>query len=261
MSRLDALAIGAHPDDAELGCGGTVALLARAGLRVGLLHLTRGEAGTRGSAAERHAEAEAAAEALGAAELLFLDCGDGELRHGRAEEDALIELLRRHRPELILAPAPADRHPDHGRAHRLVADACFYSGLAARPAGDLAPHRPGALYAYMQHDPFEPAFVVDVTAVWEAKQRALDAYRSQIYPGAGSEAEPGAGSASRAAGRERDEPVTKVATPDFREAVEGRARHFGLLIGATFGEPFWSRLPLAVADADTLMRLLPGGVR
>ncbi len=248
--RLDVLAVGAHPDDVELGCGGTVALLARAGRRVGLLHLTRGEAGTRGTTAERHAEAEAAAEALGAVELLFLDCGDGALRHGRVEEDALIEVLRRYRPEVILGPTPADRHPDHGRAHRLVADACFYSGLAARRAGELPPHRPGAVYSYMQHDPFEPAFVVDVTSVWEVKQRALDAYPSQIHP---------AGDESEADGR--DEPITKVATADFRAAIEGRARHFGMLIGATYGEPFWSRLPLAVSDADTLTRLQPGGVR
>ena len=263
VDRLDVLAVGAHPDDVELGCGGTVALLARAGRRVGVLHLTAGEAGTRGTAAERRAEAEAAAEALGAVELLFLDCGDGALRHGRPEEDALIEVLRRHRPEIVLAPTPADRHPDHGRAHRLVADACFYAGLAGRPTGELAPHRPGALYAYMQHDPFEPAFVVDVTAVWDAKQRALDAYRSQIHrAGASSEegAEEGDEGAPSAAG-ERDEPITKVATADFRQAVEGRARHFGLLIGATYGEPFWSRLPLAVSGADVLTRLQPGGVR
>ena len=249
---LDVLAVGAHPDDVELGCGGTVALLARAGRRVGIVHLTRGEAGTRGTAAERRAEAEAAAEALGAAELLFLDCGDGDLRRGRPEEDALIEVLRRHRPDIVLAPTPADRHPDHGRAHRLVADACFYSGLAARPTGELAPHRPAALYAYMQHDPFEPAFIVDVTPAWEAKQRALDAYRSQIH-----RAEPAGGDESGA----RDEPITKVATADFRQAVEGRARHFGLLIGATYGEPFWSRLPLAVSGAAVLTRLQPGGVR
>ncbi len=252
LDVLDVLAVGAHPDDVELGCGGTVALLARAGRRVGIVHLTGGEAGTRGTAAERRAEAEAAAEALGAVELLFLDCGDGDLRHGRPEEDALIEVLRRYRPEIVLGPTPADRHPDHGRAHRLVADACFYAGLAARPTGELSPHRPAALYAYMQHDPFEPAFVVDVTRVWDTKQRALDAYRSQIHRADAEQAN---------AARASDEPITKVATADFRQAVEGRARHFGLLIGATYGEPFWSRLPLAVSEADVLTRLQPGGVR
>ena len=118
----------------ELACGGTLAKLARAGRRVGILHLTRGEAGTRGTAEERRREAEAAAAALGAVELVFLDCGDGALRHGPAEEDALIAELRRLRPELVLGPPREDRHPDHGRAHRLVADACFYSGLARRGA-------------------------------------------------------------------------------------------------------------------------------
>lgn len=258
LTTLDVLAIGAHPDDVELGCGGTVALLARAGHRVGLLHLTRGESGTRGSEEERRAEARAAADVLGAAAVLYLDCGDGRFRHGEAEEDALIGVLRRHRPELVLGPTPSDRHPDHGRAHRLVSDACFYAGLAARrieASPDLPAHRPAAMFAYMQHDPFEPALVVDVTAVWDAKQRALDCYRSQIHQG-----EPDR-PARPTGDRTRDEPETKVASRDFRLAVEGRGRHFGLMIGATYGEPFWSRLPVAVGDAGTLLSLLPGGVR
>lgn len=241
---LDVLAVGSHPDDVELGCGGTVALLARRGRRVGILHLTRGEAGTRGTVEERRAEAEAAGRALGAARVDFLDCGDGRLRTGEAEEDDLIALLRRLRPELVLAPTPADRHPDHGRAHRLVEDACFYAGLAGRgvAGGPDEPHRPAAVFSYMQHDPFRPGFIVDVSATWEAKMAALDAYKSQLHQ----------------PDEERDEPVTKVATREFRLAVEGRARHFGQMINATFGEPFTSRLPLAVADPWTL---LPGGVR
>jgi bacillithiol biosynthesis deacetylase BshB1 len=253
MTSLDALAVGAHPDDVELGCGGTVALLAGAGRRVGLLHLTGGEAGTRGSPEERRVEAEAAAAALGAAGVWILDCGDAHLRHGRAEEDSVIELLRLLRPELVLGPTPSDRHPDHGRAHRLVADACYYAGLAARKlpgaAGGLAPHRPAAVFSYMQHDPFEPSFVVDVTAAWEAKQRALDCYRSQLHQ------------EGPAVEGERERPPTKVGSREFRLAVEGRARHFGLMIGAELGEPFWSRLPLAVGDAGTLLGLAPGGVR
>jgi bacillithiol biosynthesis deacetylase BshB1 len=242
--KLDVLAIGAHPDDIELGCGGTVALLARQGRRVGILHLTRGERGTRGTAEERLAEAEKAAAALGVADLAFLDTGDGGLRTGPAEEDALIEALRTWRPELVLGPSPSDRHPDHGRAQRLVEAACFYSGLANRGAAPPAPaaHRPAAFFSYMQHDPFEPSFIVDVSATWEAKRQALRAYRSQLY----QPDEPRSG------------PVTKVSTEEFSLMVEGRARHFGSLIGATFGEPFWNRLPLAVADP---FLLLPGGVR
>lgn len=238
MMKLDVLAIGAHPDDVELGCGGTVALLARQGKKVGILHLTRGERGTRGTAEERLAEAEKAAAALGAAELAFLDCGDGALRTGEAEEDALIEVLRTWRPELVLGPTPSDRHPDHGRAHRLVEAACFYSGLKGRGQGEA--HRPAAVFSYMQHDPFEPRFIVDVSATWQVKLAALTHYRSQLY-------QPGAAG-----------PVTKVSTREFSLAVEGRARHFGNVIGAEYGEPFWSRQPLAVGD---LFALLPGGVR
>jgi bacillithiol biosynthesis deacetylase BshB1 len=241
--KLDVLAIGAHPDDAELGCGATLALLARDGRKVGLLHLTRGELGTRGTQEERRAEAEQAAAALGAAELAFLDCGDGGLRHGPAEEDALIALLRRWRPELVLGPTPHDRHPDHARAHQLVEAACFYAGLANRAPESGPPHRPAAVFSYMQHDLFTPSFIVDVTAAWETKLASLRAYRSQLYhPDAKKDANP----------------FTKISTPEFWHAVEGRARHFGLLAGGTFGEPFWSRLPLAVADP---MAILPGGVR
>ena len=242
---VDVLAIGAHPDEVELGCGATLAKLARAGRRVGILHLTRGEAGTRGSAERRRGEAEAAASILGAVTLEFLDCGDGAFRCGPAEEDALIELLRRLRPELVFAPTPADRHPDHGRAHRLVLDAAFYAGLRNRaPTRGGEPHRPAALFSYPQHDPIEPSFIVDVTATWEAKMGALDAYESQLY-----RANPAGESAGAA---------TKIASREFRLAVEGRARHYGQLVGAEFGEGFLSRSPLAVADP---WQLLPGGLR
>jgi N-acetylglucosamine malate deacetylase 1 len=240
--KLDVLAVGAHPDDVELGCGGTLARLASEGRAVGILHLTRGERGTRGTAEERRAEAEAAAAALGAAVMDFLDCGDGGLRTGPAEEDALIAKLREWRPDLVLAPSPHDRHPDHTRGHHLVEAACFYAGLRHR--GEAEPFRPAAMFAYMQHDHFEPSFVVDVTAAWEAKLASLRAYRSQLHQPEEKDKDGG--------------PMTKVASPEFRLAVEGRARHFGLLIGAAFGEPFWSRAPLAVGD---LLSILPGGVR
>lgn len=249
MGPVDILAIGAHPDDVELGCGGTLAKLAAAGRRVGILHLTRGEAGTLGSPEQRRQEAERAAEILGAADLAILDCGDGGLRTGPAEEELLIAELRRLRPELVFAPTPADRHPDHGRSHRLTVDACFYAGLARR-GRQGAPHRPGAIFTYMQHDLFEPAFVVDVTATWAAKMAALDAYGSQLHPGAPESSSPDAGRAGA--------PPTKVASREFRLAVEGRARHFGLLVGAELGEAFGTLRPLAVGDP---WQLLPGGLR
>lgn len=241
-TKLDVLAIGAHPDDVELGCGGTLALLARQGRKVGILHLTRGERGTRGTPEERRVEAENAARALGAVELDFLDCGDGAFRHGDAEEDALIDRLRAWRPDLVLGPTPGDRHPDHARAHELVEAACFYAGLRNRCPG-REPFRPAASFAYMQHDPFPPSFIVDVSSVWDAKIESLRAHRSQLYNEEGD--------------RSR-QPQTKVASQEFWLAVEGRARHFGLMINAALGEPFWGRLPLAVRDP---LAILPGGVR
>lgn len=238
--KLDVLAIGAHPDDVELGCGGTVALLAEQGKKVGILHLTRGESGTRGTPEEREDEARRSGRVLGAVAVDFLDCGDGALRTGKVEEDALIGVLRRYRPEILLSPAPSDRHPDHGRAYRLVTDAAFYSGLVARGEGE--PHRPGASFSYMQHDPFDPDFIVDVSSAWETKVAALREYGSQLHR----------------EGEEHDGPKTKVSSPEFSRAIVGRAQHFGLMIGAAYGEPFLSRLPLAVQD---VFALLPGGLR
>ncbi|MEE8526414.1 MAG: bacillithiol biosynthesis deacetylase BshB1, partial [Thermoanaerobaculia bacterium] len=145
---------------------------------------------------------------------------------------------------ILLGPPPEDRHPDHGRAHRLVRDAAFYSGLARRAAGD--PHRPGAVFSYMQHNAFAPSFIVDVTGSWDQKVAALRAYDSQLYRPR-RDADPG-----------RDEPETKVSSREFALSIEGRARHFGQMIGAELGEPFWSSVPLAVRD---LAALLPGGHR
>lgn len=238
--KLDVLAIGSHPDDVELACGGTLALLAKQGKKVGILHLTRGERGTRGTVEERQQEAAAAAKALGAVGVGFLDCGDGAFRTGEAEEDALIEKLREWRPDLLFAPSPSDRHPDHHRAYQLVQSASFYAGLKNRHPEAGPPFRPGAVFAYMQHDPFEPSFIVDVSSTWEAKLESLRCYRSQLYQG------------------EKKGPETKVASREFWLAVEGRARHFGLMINAELGEPFWSRLPLAVSDIGGIV---PGGLR
>lgn len=240
-SKLDVLAIGAHPDDVELGCGGTLATLIARGYRAGIVHLTRGEASTRGTPAERRLEAEAAAETLGVHELRILDCHDGGLHTTAAQEDAVIEVLRDHRPELVLGPTPTDRHPDHGRAHRLVGDAAFYAGLAKRATGD--PHRPAAVFSYMQHDPFSPAFLVDVTEAWPKKLAALACYGSQLH----QSTEP-----------DRQEPMTKVASASFAASVIGRAQHFGQMIGVDYAEPFWSRMPLSVDDP---MMLVPKGLR
>lgn len=237
--KLDVLAIGAHPDDVELACGGTLAKLAEEGRAIGILHLSRGEAASRGTPEEREREATKAAEALGVQIVDFLSCGDGSLRTGVEEEDAVIAKIREWSPRLILGPAASDRHPDHGRAHQLVEASAFYAGLASRSTGE--PHRPAALFSYMQHDPFEPSFLVDVTATWDRKIEALREYRSQLYQD----------------DRDDEGTPTKVASREYWRAVEGRARHFGQLISCEFAEPFWSRLPLAVSD---VLAVLPKGL-
>lgn len=246
QSRIDLLAVGAHPDDVELACGGTLARAHRRGQQVGILHLTRGEMGTRGTPETRREEAARAAEILGA-RMEILDCGDGYLRSDPESQNAVIEVLRSWRPRVVLGPPPRDRHPDHAAAHQLVAAACFYAGLENRAPELGPPHRPAATFHYMQHDNFEPRFVIDVSDVWELRQRAVAAYRSQVYSGFPEGAGKGQDQAG-AVGDGSEEPLTKIASEDFWRSIEGRARHFGNLIGATFGEPFGSRLPLAVDD-------------
>ena len=248
MQSLDVLAIGAHPDDVEWGCGGLLAGLAAAGRRVGIVVLTRGEAGTRGTSEERIAEAKAGAGALGAVALHFLDCGDAGLRTGRAEEDALIHQIRALRPHTVLAPPRHDRHPDHERAAELVRAACFYAGLCKRPGRDergepvdaevLPAHRPSNLLHYMLHEPFDPDVIVDCTASWATKIAALRCHASQ-FPVANGESPAGdeVGAEQRA---------TWISKRSFWDAIEGRARHYGQRIGAEFAEPFLAGGPTGI---------------
>ena len=221
--------------------------------RVGIVHLTSGEAGTRGTAEDAPARGRGRGRGRsGVAVLEILDCGDGGLRTGRAEEDALIEVLRRLRPRLVLGPPPSDRHPDHGRAHALLRDACFYAGLAKRSPERGAPHRPAALFCYLQHDLAVPTFVVDVTAGLGAQGRR--ARRLRVAALARRRA--GRGARSTAPPGDRGAP-TFVSSPEFRLSIEARARHFGVGIGATYGEGFLALGPLAVTDP---LDLVPGGL-
>lgn len=248
MQPLDVLAIGAHPDDVEWGCGGLLAGLAAAGRRVGIVVLTRGEAGTRGTADQRIAEAQAGARALGAAELQFLDCGDAGLRTSRDEEDHLIHQLRRLRPHTVLAPPRHDRHPDHERAAELVRAACFYAGLRKRPGRDddgrlvddeiLPAHRPSNLLHYMLHEPFDPDVIVDCTASWSTKLAALRCHASQFPVANGEPAEAG--------GADPEQRATWISKRSFWDAIEGRARHYGQRIGAEFAEPFLAGGPTGI---------------
>lgn len=226
---VDVLAIAAHPDDVELTCAGTLLALQARGHRFGLVDLTSGEMGTRGDAAQREREAKRAAEILGAEFRETLDFGDGGLKHTREEELVLIDLIRREKPRLVLTSYPEDRHPDHARAGRLVADAAFYAGLrkieTAHPA-----HRPQQTVFFSTAILHEPNMVVDVTPYWARRFEAIQAFGSQLHDPTSKE------------------PQTMLSQAPFLATIEARARHFGFLIGVEYGEGFLSTRPPRIDD-------------
>ena len=229
MTEVDLLFFGAHPDDVELAAGGTIARAVRDGLKVGMIDLTRGEMGTRGTPAIRAREARSAARVLGASFREQLDFGDGNLRYGRDEELEIIELFRSTKASLVFAPYPDDRHPDHTRTGRLVTDSWFYAGLrqlkTRRPA-----HRPQAVIYYLQNYLYPASFVVDTSAVWKTKMKSIAAYKSQFHD------------------PKSKEPRTFISDPRFLEMIEARGRHFGALIGVSYGEAFVTKQPPRVDD-------------
>ena len=228
-AAVDVLFISAHADDTELSCGGTAAKLVTDGLRVGLVDLTRGEMGTRGTPETRQGESQAAANTLGATFRLTLDFGDGNLRTGREEELQIIDVVRRHRPKLVITPYPDERHPDHARTGRVVTDASFYAGLKSLKT-DLPAHRPQAVLYYLQNYMFPPTFIVDVSETWKTKMDAIAAYKSQFFD------------------PKSNEPNTFISDPKFLDMIEARGKHFGALIGAAYGEAFISKQPPRVDD-------------
>jgi bacillithiol biosynthesis deacetylase BshB1 len=226
---VDILACGAHPDDVELGCGGSLAAFAARGKSFGILDLTRGEMGTRGTPEIREREAEEAARTLGAAFRVTLDLGDGGLRTDRDAELRIVEVVRRARPRLLIAPYPDDRHPDHARAGRLLKEASFYAGLRALETGVPA-HRPQQVVFYFATYVGSPSFLVDVSGVLERKLAALAAYRSQFHDPSSKE------------------PETFISRKGFVEAITARARFFGAMANVEHAEGFVSPFPPRVDD-------------
>jgi bacillithiol biosynthesis deacetylase BshB1 len=229
MTAVDILFFGAHPDDIELSCGGTIARAVKRGQKVGVIDLTRGEMGTRGTPATRKREAANASRILGASFREQLDFGDGGLRTGRAEELQVIEVVRKYRPTVVFAPWPDDRHPDHTRTGRIVTEASFYAGLRALETG-LPAHRPQTTIYYLQNYMIPVSFVVDVTAVWKTKMKAVAAFKSQFH------------------NPKSKEPETFISSKKFLDMIEARGRHFGALIGVEYGEGFVTKQPPKVAD-------------
>lgn len=224
MKKHKILAIAAHPDDVELCCAGTLALLSNQGLSVAILDLTKGEMGTRGTPELRIKEAEAAAKIIGASRY-NLGLPDTMLENTRELQKEIIRAVRLIQPEICFINAENDRHPDHGHAHKLTMDALFYGGLQKIETSHnnelQKPWRPSHIFSYMQDTPFEPDVVMDISETMEAKIEAILTFESQfnVKPAEG-------------------EKSTYISDPAFLEMIKSRARVFGHQIGATYGEPF-----------------------
>ncbi len=230
--KLDILAFGAHPDDVELGCSGTIAKEVSLGKKVGIIDLTRGELGTRGSVEIRNSESAMASEILGVSVRENLDMRDGFFINDEAHQLKIIQMLRKYRPEIVLCNAIADRHIDHGKGSKLVSDACFLSGLVKieTELNGEKQHawRPKVVYHYIQWQNIEPDFVVDISGFLDKKMESVLAYGSQFY-------DPNS-----------NEPVTPIASKNFLDSVKYRAEDFGRLVGVEYAEGFTTERYLAV---------------
>ncbi len=232
--QLDVLAIGAHPDDVELTCSGTIAKCVKLGYKVGILDLTEGELGTRGSRSIRVKEADEAAKILGVHIRDNLRIPDGNIEVNQNNLTKVIQVYRTYRPKIILIPHWHERHPDHVHSHHLSREAWFYSGLTKMETKfegkTQLPWRPQNYFHYMQRYQFTPSFIVDVSDVYDIRVEAIGAHKSQFY------------------NPESKDPETLLSQKSFLDVVETRAKFYGHQIGAKYGEPFYSADPIGVND-------------
>ncbi|MEO7141148.1 MAG: bacillithiol biosynthesis deacetylase BshB1 [Ferruginibacter sp.] len=238
--KIDVLAFGVHPDDVELGCAGVLLVEKNKGKKTGIIDLTGGELGTRGTAETRKTEAAAAAKILDVDVRENLGFADGFFQNDKEHQLKLIEAIRRYQPEIILCNAPEDRHPDHGRSAKLVSDAAFLSGLIKVETffegKQQEAWRPKYVFHYIQDRFLQPSFVLDVSKVFEKKMEAVRAYSTQFYNG------------------NSDGPQTYISTQGFLEAVEGRYRMFGKMIGVEYAEGFISEKMIGVGSLDAFIK-------
>lgn len=237
--KLDILAIGAHPDDVELSCSGTIAKEIANGKKVGILDLTRGELGTRGSAEIRDKEAALAAKILGVSIRENLAFADGFFVNDKTHQLEVIKMIRKYQPDIVLCNAIDDRHIDHPKGSKLASDACFLSGLRKieTELNDVSQNawRPKNVYHYMQWKNIEPDFVVDVSGYMDIKLKAVQAYSSQFY-------DPNS-----------KEPVSPITSKNFLDSVRYRASDLGRLIGVESAEGYTSERYVAVSKLDDLI--------
>ena len=222
--KLDVLALAAHPDDVELACSGTLLKCAANGKKTGIVDFTRGELGTRGTPEIRMKEAENAAAILGVSVRDNLGFRDGFFKNDESHQLEVIKMIRKYRPEIVLANAVTDRHSDHGRASFLAKEACFLSGLGmiktTMNGENQGAWRPKTVYHYIQSQPLTPDFVVDISEMWEKKMESIKAFQSQFF-------DPNS-----------KEPDTYISSPRFLQMIEARAIDLGHAIGVKYGEGF-----------------------
>lgn len=237
--KLHILAIAAHPDDVELGCAGTLIKHAAKGQATGIIDLTEGELGTRGSVATRYEEARAAAAVMGVAVRENAQMADGLFRNDEAHQRKLIGYIRKYRPEIVIANAPSDRHPDHGRGSRLIVDACFLAGLKKMETEldgrAQEPWRPKRVFHMIQDRQLAPTLIVDISDTFRKKMEAIRCYKSQFFSDG------------------PDDPVTYISTPDFLRQIEYREALLGKQIGTQYGEGFICENIPGIDDLDQLV--------
>lgn len=237
--KVDILAIGAHPDDVELGCGGTIAKMISEGKTVAIIDLTKGELGTRGTDETRKEEAADAAKILGISARENLEMKDGFLQNSEEYQMRIVKMIRKYQPEIVLANATDDRHPDHAKAAKLVSDACFLSGLkkieTALDGKNQEFWRPKHIFHFIQWKEMEPDFVIDISDFMEKKIEVCMAYKTQFY------------------NPESKEPVTPIATKDFLESLTYRAQNLGRLSGCTYAEGFTAEKMIALKNFEGIV--------
>lgn len=242
--KLDILVLAVHPDDAELGCSGTILKHIAQGKKVGIVDFTRGELGTRGTAETRDQEAADSAKILGLHARENLRFKDGFFKNDEAHQLEVIRMIRKYQPEIILGNAIRDRHPDHGRAASLAGDSCFLSGLPKVETIDNGvvqqAWRPRLFLQYIQDTYIKPDVIIDITPYIETKINSIKAFKTQFH------------SPELNKNPELDGPATYISSPEFFESVIARAREMGKPIGATYAEGFTSPKLLGV---DNLFEL------
>lgn len=221
--KLDILAFGAHPDDVELACSGTLLKHIADGYKVGIVDLTQGELGSRGSGELRLKEAENSRKIMGAEVRENLGLSDGFFTHSKENLLAVAKMIRKYQPDIVLANSIEDRHPDHGKGARLVSDASFHSGLVKIDIDGLEPWRPRAIYHYIQDKNLVPDFIVDITPYMDQKLKCIQAFGSQFF--IGNE-------------EEDDQPQTPISSKNFFEYVKAKDRTNARAIRVEFAESF-----------------------